>query len=249
MKIFSSLYHTLRFWVLITILSVVLGTISLILGIFDRSGNKSHKVAALWSRLICKWNDIRVEITGMENIMTDQPQIFIANHQGYYDIFALSGYLPVQLRWISKSSLFRIPFMGWAMSAAGYIRVDRNNRKKSYQAFLNTIESVKVGNSIIIFPEGTRSVDGSIGPFKKGSHLLAQRANVPMVPITIIGTRNIIRKGSILIQPGPIKIIISPEVNLLSKDKEKGDDILQDIRNTICDNFKNYQIDFTKDQI
>jgi 1-acyl-sn-glycerol-3-phosphate acyltransferase len=92
-------------------------------------------------------------------------------------------------------------------------------------------------------------VDGSIGPFKKGSHLLAQRANVPMVPITIIGTRNIIRKGSILIHPGPVKIIISPKVTLLGKDREKGDDILQDIRNTICDNFKNYQTNFTKDQI
>ena len=238
MKIFSSLYHTLRFWVLITILSVVLGTISLILGIFDRSGNKSHKVAALWSRLICKWNDIRVEITGMENIITDQPQIFIANHQGYYDIFALSGYLPVQLRWISKSSLFRIPFMGWAMSAAGYIPVERNNRKQSYQAFLNTLEAIKAGNSVVVFPEGTRSEDGNVGAFKKGSQLLAHRAGAPIIPVTIIGTRNIIRKGGMIIRPGPVRIIISPYVTLDGKNVKKGDEALQDIRNTICKNFK-----------
>jgi len=239
LKTFLSFYHTLRFWISITTLSIFLGTLSSVLGIFDRSGNKSHKVAALWSRLICKWNNIRVKIIGIENILTDRPQIFIANHQGYFDIFALSGYLPVQLRWISKASLFRVPFIGWAMSAAGYIPVERTNRKRSYQAFLNTIESVRKGNSIVIFPEGTRSSDGEIGPFKKGSQLLAQRSEVPMVPVTIIGTRNIIRKGSMLIHPGPVKIIISPKITLLSKDSKEGDEMLQTIRSTICDNFNN----------
>ena len=246
MKSFLSFYHTLRFWSLITILSIVLGAISFVLGFFDRSGNKSHKVAALWSRLICQWNGIRVDITGIENVLIDRPQIFIANHQGYYDIFALSGYLPVQLRWVSKASLFRVPFMGWAMSAAGYIPVERHNRKKSYLAFLNTIESVKTGNSIVIFPEGTRSADGSIGPFKKGSHLLAQRAEVPMVPVTIIGTRDIIRKGSILIHPGPIQIIVSPYVTLDGKDAKKGEEALHAIRSTIYKNFEDHLSGFRK---
>jgi 1-acyl-sn-glycerol-3-phosphate acyltransferase len=222
----------------VTILSIALGSLSVILRIFDTSGNQSHRVASLWSRLICQWNGIRVEIIGAENILTNQPQIFLANHQGYYDIFALAGYLDVQLRWVSKAILFRIPFMGWAMSAARYISVERNNRKQSYQAFLKTLEAINIGSSIVVFPEGTRSEDGSIGNFKKGSQLLAQRANVPMVPITIIGTRDIIRKGSIIIHPGPIKIIISPHVTLDATNAKKGDKILQIIRNTICKNFR-----------
>ncbi|HJO00635.1 MAG TPA: lysophospholipid acyltransferase family protein [Nitrospinaceae bacterium] len=244
MKLASSFYHTLRFWVLITILSIVLGTLSVIVGVFDRSGNTSHKIAALWSKLICRWNGIRVEISGMENLLQNRAQIFIANHQGYYDIFALSGYLPVQLRWVSKASLFRVPFMGWAMSAARYIPVERGDRKKSYQAFLTTIESVKAGNSVVIFPEGTRSEDGTIGPFKKGSQLLAQRADVPMVPVTITGTRNIIRKGSMMIHPGLVRITISPCISLEGGDKKKGDESLEAIRDTICKNFeKNVQSD------
>ena len=221
-----------------TILSIALGSLSVILRIFDPSGNQSHRVASLWSRLICQWNGIQVKITGAENILTNQPQIFIANHQGYYDIFALAGYLDVQLRWVSKAILFRIPFMGWAMSAARYISVERNDRKQSYQAFLKTLEAINMGSSIVVFPEGTRSEDGSIGDFKKGSQLLAQRAGVPMVPITIIGTRSIIRKGSMIIHPGPIQIIISPHVTLDTKNAKKGDEILQIIRNTICENFK-----------
>ena len=239
LKSFLSFYHTLRFWVVITTLTTVLGTLSILLGVFDRSGNQSHKVASLWSRLICRWNGIRVKITGAENVLTDQPQIFIANHQGYYDIFALTGYLVVQLRWVSKASLFRVPFLGWAMSAAGYIPVKRNNRKQSYQAFLNTLEAIKAGSSIVVFPEGTRSDDGIIGDFKKGSQLLAQRAGIPMVPVTIIGTRNIIRKGSMIIHPGPVKIIISPRVTLDKNNIKKGDEILQAIRSTIYKNFNN----------
>jgi len=238
LKYFLSLYHTLRFWIVIVILSIILGTIAIILGIFDKSGNKSHKVAALWSRLICRWNGIKVEITGTENILVNQPQIFIANHQSYYDIFALAGYLAVQLRWVSKAVLFRIPFMGWGMSAAGYIPVERNNRKQSYQAFLNTLEAIKAGSSVVVFPEGTRSEDGNIGVFKKGSQLLAQRAKVPMVPVTIVGTRDIIRKGSMLIHPKVVQIIISPRITLDGDDAKKGDEILQEIRNIICENFK-----------
>jgi len=170
--------------------------------------------------------------------LVDKPQIFIANHQGYYDIFALAGYLSVQLRWVSKSILFRIPFMGWAMKASGYIPVKRNNRKQSYQAFLNTLEAIKAGSSIVVFPEGTRSKDGSIGVFKKGSQLLAERAKVPVVPVTIVGTRDIIRKGSILIYPNVVRIIISPYVTIDGDNKKKGGEILQDIRKTICSNFK-----------
>ena len=238
MKLFLTFYHTLRFWIVIISLSIILGTVAVVLGVFDRSGNQSHKVAALWSRLICRWNGIKVKITGAENILVGQPQIFIANHQGYYDIFALAGYLAVQLRWVSKSVLFRIPFMGWAMTAAGYIPVERNNRKQSYQAFLSTLEAIKAGSSIVVFPEGTRSEDGNIGVFKKGSQLLAQRAKVPMVPVTIIGTQDIIRKGSMLIHPKVVQIIISPCITLEGKDAKKGDEVLQEIRNIICKNFK-----------
>ena len=108
----------------------------------------------------------------------------------------------------------------------------------SYQAFLNTLEAIKAGSSIVIFPEGTRSEDENIDIFKKGSQLLAQRAKVPMVPVTIAGTRDIIRKGSMLIHPKIVQIIISPCITLDGDDAKKGDEILQDIRGTICKNFE-----------
>jgi len=231
----KSFYHTGKFWTLIILLSILLGTASVIVRLFDSSGNSSHNIARLWCRLLCELNGVKVEIKGIKNILTDQPQIFVSNHQGYFDIFALSGYLPVQIRWVAKSILFKIPFMGWAMTAAGYIPVKREDRKKSYQAFIQTIEKVKEGNSIIIFPEGTRSEDGTIGPFKKGSNLIARRSNSPMVPVTIIGSGNIIKKGSAVIQPGKVQIILSPIVTTHLVKKDDGE-ILNSIRETILAN-------------
>jgi 1-acyl-sn-glycerol-3-phosphate acyltransferase len=205
---------------------------AIVAGIFDRTGNLSHRVSRLWCRLLCQLNGVKVEINGLENILSDRPQIFVSNHQGYFDIFALSGYLPVQIRWIAKSSLFKIPFLGWAMMAAGYIPVERDNRKKAYEAFNKTLEKIKEGCSIIIFPEGTRSEDGEIGPFKKGSNLIASRTKSPMVPITIIGSGDIIKKGSARINPGSIQVVISPPVEP-SADKKRNEEVLQSIRETI----------------
>lgn len=205
----------------------------------DRSGNTAHRISSLWARSICRFNGIQVTITGLENISTDHAQIFVANHQSFFDIFALSGYLPVQIRWVAKAGLFKIPFVGWSMKAAGYISVDRSNKRKAYQSFVATVEKVKQGNSVVIFPEGTRSEDGTIGPFKKGSNLLAVRAKVPMVPVTIIGTGSIIKKNSLVINPGPVRIIISPPVfpqDALSNDG-KAENILDEIRQTICKNY------------
>ena len=121
------------------------------------------------------------------------------------------------------------------MTAAGYISVKRKDRKKSYQAFIQTIEKVKKGNSIIIFPEGTRSEDGTIAPFKKGSNLIAIRSNSPMVPVTIIGSSNIIKKGSAVIHPGKVQIILSPTVTTHLRQKDDGK-ILNSIRETILAN-------------
>ncbi len=240
MKSIVSIYHTIRFWTLIIFLTVGFATVSAIGGIFDRSGNFSHQMAQIWSRLICRCNGIRVTITGLENVRPDRAQIFVANHQGYFDIFALSGYLPVQIRWMAKSNLFSIPLFGLAMKAAGYISVNRDSRKKAYQSFLQAIEKLKSGSSVVIFPEGTRSLGNELGAFKKGGHLLAMRSQAPMVPVTIIGTGKIIKKGSGLIQPGPVRIIISPALETNDAPRKDGETALNDIREIIRRNLADH---------
>lgn len=120
------------------------------------------------------------------------------------------------------------------MKAARYIGLDRDNKKKAYQAFIETTARIKDGCSIVIFPEGTRSKDGHIAPFKKGGHLLALRGKVPMVPISIIGSGSIIRKKSAIIHPGPVKIIISKPVSLEQLKSQGEQKSMEEIRQTIC---------------
>ena len=240
MNFLSVIFHTTRFWGLIVVLSFLLGIMSVVAGRFDSSGRVSHRVASLWARLLCRWSGVRVDIQGLEHILKDRPQIFVANHQSYFDIFALAGYLPVQIRWVAKASLFRIPFLGWSMRAAGYIPVERENRKQAYQSFLATIEKLNAGCSVVIFPEGTRSEDGTLGPFKKGGPLLAARSKAPMLPVTIIGSGRIIKKKGVLIRPGPIRIIISAPVFVHENDPQHGDRILETIRETIRTNYESH---------
>lgn len=237
MKFLASVCYTIRFWTIITILSIVLGTVAVLAAIVDRRGNLSHHIASLWSRWLCALNGVRVDLSGKENILQDRAQIFVANHQSYFDIFALAGYLPVQIRWMAKSSLFRIPFLGWSMKAVGYIPVNRKDKKKAYLSFLATIETIKSGNSVVIFPEGTRSEEGNIGPFKKGSHLLAIRSGAPMVPVTLMGSGKILKKKSVIVRPGSIRIIVNPPI-FPSQITPGADDILKTVRGTIL---KTYQ--------
>ena len=224
----SPVLNTIRFWAVTAVLSFVLGSLAVLCRFFDPSGNASHRISSLWDRLLCEWNGIEVDIEGLENVLTGKAQIFVANHQSFFDIFTLSGYLPTQIRWVAKTSLFRIPFVGWAMWASGYIPVVREDRKKAYQAFLATTERIKSGASVVIFPEGTRSENGSIGEFKKGSHLLSARSGAPMTPVTIIGTGTIICKGSFSVNPGKVKIIISPAI------ESSSEETLNKIRDIIC---------------
>lgn len=231
-------YHTIKFWIIIVLVSIIMGSLSVLARAVDSSCKLSNRVSRQWGRMLCVLNGVKVEVEGLEHVKQDQAQIFIANHQGYFDIFALSGYLPAEIRWVAKSSLFLIPFVGWSMYAAGYIPVDRSDRKKSYHAFLMTIEKLKAGCSIVIFPEGTRSVDGTIGPFKKGGPLLSIRSGAPLVPVTLLGTGNIIRKGSAIIRPGKIQIIISPPIPSQTVMDEKEDKMLKQLRDTICRNYE-----------
>lgn len=239
MKAFTGAYHTIRFWIVITVISIFLGTVAILLRLIDSSGNASHRISALWAKLLCLWNGIHVNIEGLEHARPDRAQVFVANHQSFFDIFALAGFLPVQIRWVAKASLFKIPFVGWSMRAAGYIAVEREDRKNAYQAFLASVEKLKSGASIVIFPEGTRSQDGVIGEFKKGATLLAARAGVPIVPVTIMGTSGIIQKGSSQVHPGPVKIVLSLPIESEEIQGKKENEILTRIRDTICENYRN----------
>jgi 1-acyl-sn-glycerol-3-phosphate acyltransferase len=191
---------------LVTVYTIVCGSVSFLLAIIFRSGDPSHRVARLWSWLILRTCGIRVSIDGLENLDLDRTYVLASNHQSLFDIPILFAYLPISFRILFKRSLLRIPFLGWHLWVSGHIPVDRGNPVKARQSLKRASEHLCRKGSIVIFPEGTRSHDGSIGRFKYGSFVLAIRAGVPVVPVTISESWRVMERGRVTVHPRSVKV-------------------------------------------
>ena len=192
--------------------TILLGTVSLASSLFDRSGRFAHGCARLWSRLILVTTGVRVRVEGLEALEPGKTYIFVSNHQSIYDIPVIFWWLPYQLRIIAKESLGSFPFLGWHLRRTGHLLVDRRNPDRS-GILRRWRELVVNGLSLIIFPEGTRSPDGKVGRFKAGSFMLAIEAGLPIVPVSIVGTRHVMRKGRLTVEPGDVTPAIHPPID------------------------------------
>lgn len=167
-----------------------------------------HAVARFWSRLNLALSGVSASMDGEDRIRPNQPYIVMANHQSHYDVFALMGLLPLQIRWIIKMELRKIPLFGFACERVGYIFIDRGDHAKARESLKAAGERIRGGASVIFFPEGTRSADGKLRSFKKGGFVIALEAQVPILPVTVVGGKEVLPKGTLHILPGEMKVIV-----------------------------------------
>lgn len=196
----------LFFWVPFTLscsLAAVIG------GLFDATGKAGHACARFWSVWSLKVAGIKVAVSGQELVPTGGPVIYMGNHQGNFDINALTVAIPRMFSWIAKEELFRVPVFGAAMRRAGYIPLDRSDGRKALKSMAQAAQRIASGTSVVIFPEGTRTTDGSLLPFKRGAFLLAAKAGVPIVPFTINGSRERNPRNRLELYPGTISVSFS----------------------------------------
>jgi 1-acyl-sn-glycerol-3-phosphate acyltransferase len=154
-----------------------------------------------------------------------------------FDIPVLQAYLPVQFRWLAKAELFKIPIFGYAMKRAGYISINRFDRKSAIQSLNKAAEIIRNGTSVIIFPEGTRSQNQNIQSFKKGGFVLAVDSGVPIIPVIIHGTWTIMQKKQILVRPGNVVLEIKKPINTSDYTRETKDDLMEKVRNIVMDSY------------
>lgn len=204
--------------------------------------NLSHRLAKIWARMLLTLASTKVEIVGAENILTKEPQIFMANHQSDFDILIVLAHLPGQFRWIVKKELFKIPLFGEAMRNAGYIEIDRQNHAKAMKSIELAARKIREGKSVMSFPEGTRSADGTIKPFKQGMFHLAIMSGVPIVPVTIIGARDIMPKRSLRVKPGKITMVIDKPIDVRGYTIENRQELIDKVRNIIISNHEKRQV-------
>jgi 1-acyl-sn-glycerol-3-phosphate acyltransferase len=213
--------------------TIFLSVLALIISPFDRSGKVIHRIARFWASAHIKIGGIKVVASGLDKIKAP-PYIFMCNHQSALDIYGLLFSLPLSFRWIAKRQLFLIPFFGWALKRAGHISIDRENPREALKAIDEAARKIRDGMNIIIFPEGTRSRDGSLLPFKKGGFSLALRAMVPIVPVGIAGTSVLQPKGSFIPRrKGVIYIHIGEPIPLEGMSRSARGEIMNSVRASI----------------
>jgi 1-acyl-sn-glycerol-3-phosphate acyltransferase len=191
----------------ISVYTIVLGAASIVSSLFDRRGYFAHACARAWSWLILKTTGVRVELEGLERVVPGTTYVFVSNHQSIYDIPVIFASLPYQLRIISKASLARFPVLGWHLRRGGHLFVDRRHPDRA--GILGRWRAlVSEGLSLLIFAEGTRSRDGRVARFKAGSFLLAIEAGLPIVPLAVIGTRQVMPKGRLRTEPAFVRLVV-----------------------------------------
>lgn len=186
-----------------------------LLSLLDKRGERIHRLVAVpWAKVILWVCGVRVAVSGLENLDGSTPCIYMTNHQSYFDIFALLAYLRVDFKFIMKEELMRVPLLGMAMRRAGYIGIEREDPKKAVKSMRQAAERIQEGFSLVIFPEGTRSTDGRLQPFKRGGFHLAFKCGCDIVPVTISNSRLIVPKGSLRINKGSFAMNIGKPISV-----------------------------------
>lgn len=222
-----------------TILATMFFGISSILASFlDKTGNIAHRVARIWAASILRVSGIGVKLRGLRNINPSKSYIYMANHQSNYDIPVLLAHLPVQFRWLAKAELFKIPLFGLAMKRVGYISIDRSDFRSAVKSLKKAAETIREGTSVVIFPEGTRSLDGKIRDFKKGGFIMAIDSQVPIVPVVIHGTRAIMPKATLRIRTNSnVLVEIKKPIPTSEYTRKRKDMLMSRVRKSICESF------------
>ena len=211
--------------------TVVLGIVSLISTLFDRSGHFAHKCARTWARLILWTTGVKVERSGPLPAV-DASWVVVSNHASIYDIPILFTALPHQLRIPAKAALGNFPFIGWHLRLAGHLLIERTNPGPAIIKRMKKM--VQQNASLIIFPEGSRSPDGLVTKFKGGSFLLAIDNKLPIVPITIVNSPNVMRKGELMVQPATVQVILHAPVPTADLTRTDARQLAQQVEATVA---------------
>jgi 1-acyl-sn-glycerol-3-phosphate acyltransferase len=210
--------------------TVAYGTAIILISTF--STRLARYIAHLWCIHLLFLCGVRVRTIGAEKLSRKERYVFIANHQSFFDIPTLYVGLPFSLSFIAKKELFFIPFFGWGIAAIGHIWIDRENARSARKSITRAIGKLKRQCiSLVLFPEGTRSITGEVGEFRRGSFTLAIEAGVPVVPVSIVGTRDILPKKALLFRTGTVTLVIGDPVlpdALAGLDKQRLSEIMRE---------------------
>lgn len=222
MRILLRVYQWVIAMPILLVATLLTALITIFGSMLGMSRSWGYYPAHFWAKLWCILMFVKVEVRGRENIDKRTSYVFVANHQGAYDIFLVYGYLNHNFKWMMKKSLEKITFVGYACKISKHIMVDRANTASLPETLAKAKKVLSDGMSLVVFPEGSRTPDGKMRPFKRGAFMLAGEFGLPIVPLTIDGSFTVMNKSAKSINPGKIVLTIhKPIVHEMDKVKNK----------------------------
>ncbi len=201
------------FYLLFLIMNTfLLGSLIILISPLDPRGNLIHYIGKFWSWLNIVAAGCRVQVRGKEKLDPRKTYVVMSNHQSLFDVWALIAHLPLQVRWIIKKDLRRLPVFGYALKRMGHIYIDRTRGDKVRESLERAASKIRGGTSVIFFPEGSRSEDGRLLKFRKGGFILARKTGFPILPVTINGSRFVLPKNTLGLMPGRIELIFESPI-------------------------------------
>ncbi len=197
-------------WLLLA--TLVMGLISFFCSFFDATGRLQHKVAVRWARMLLAVFQVRVEVLGAEKLEPDRQYVFCSNHFSLVDTPIMFSSMPREFRILARHGLWRIPFIGWHLNRAGHVPVNRENPRQAKKSITRAAEKIRSGYSTLLFPEGGRTRSEQMRPFKPGAAYIAIEAGVPIAPMAIVGSRNVLAPGSTHLRPGRVELRVGDPV-------------------------------------
>lgn len=229
----TGVFRASLYFAFIILLTLVMGVPCLIVSFLQPHGKAGYWFICTWARILLWFCGVGTEASGKENLPSDGSFLLMSTHNSHFDIPVLLKEVPRQFRIVAKKVLFKIPVFGWIMSAAGYVCVDRRDREQAFASLDRAAEIVKNGMPLLIFPEGTRSPDGSLGPFKKGGFVLATKADVPIIPVVVEGTYHVLPKTTWRVCPGRVKVTFLRPIDTSSYSYEDRDALMEEVHEAI----------------
>ncbi len=236
-KILHVLYKPYRWFVFLPFLlssTVIFGSIAVILLTFSVNTKFVSLVCGvLWSRLNSYITPMFVKVAGRENIKKKQSYVIVSNHQSHFDIFVLYGWIGIDFKWVMKQELRIIPFFGLACEKLGFIFIDRSNKGAALASLNEAKEKIVGGTSVLFFPEGTRSTTGELIDFKKGAFKMALDLDLPVLPLTIVGTKYILPNKTLDLLPGRAKLKIHKPIDTSNYSHDNIEVFMSDVKEVI----------------
>lgn len=206
---------------LVIILTLLFSTLTIVFASLVNQKFASAVFPPTWAKTLAYLTPIRVRVEGGENAHRGQSYVVAVNHQSQYDILVVYGWLKLDLKWVIKKELRKMPGIGLGCEKAGHIFVDRRDPKQARMAIREALERLGNGIGVLFFPEGTRSLDGHLLPFKKGAFRLAIDQGLPVLPVTLVGTRDILPARSLKIFPGSVRMVVHPPIGPEGRDVDR----------------------------